>query len=307
MERDLVGVFGRGRGIVPRPRPPTDDGSRPPRSRTDVRQPFIGFARRLEEEGPWVGRQGGQPDGLGRGTSAHLRAFSRVRGFEHEGPRHRGERQVERHVDEDREDERRPLAHAPILTHAPRLTASRSDTSSRSPQPLFTAPRGRRGEDRRNSVLVVVSLHVADLAEMISRMQPIARLARVEGLDTAGVPTLDLRGSSEQPGRGARDEPARQPAGWDSAEDPCGRPSEAELPHDVVLAGACNRAGLHRAYSNLGGRSRGVESGTDPDRIAPADRIIHPAVASSLRIVDERLNELLPAIEEDRVRGPPGE
>lgn len=53
--------------------------------------------------------------------------------------------------------------------------------------------------------------------------------------------------------------------------------------------------------------SRAVEFGTDPDRIAPADRIIHTAVASSLRIVDERLNELLPAIEENRVRWPPGE
>lgn len=119
-----MGVFGRGRGIVLRPILPTDGGPRAPLRRTDVRQPFIAFARRLEEEGPWVGRQGGQPDGLGRGTSADLRAFGRVCRLEHEGPRHRGERQVERHVNEDRQNEQPPVPHSPILTHKPALTAS---------------------------------------------------------------------------------------------------------------------------------------------------------------------------------------
>ena len=119
-----MGVFGRGRGIVLRPILPTDGGPRAPLRRTDVRQLFIAFARRLEEEGPWVGRQGGQPDGLGRGTSADLRAFGRVCRLEHEGPRHRGERQVERHVDEDRQNEQSPVPHSPILTHKPALTAS---------------------------------------------------------------------------------------------------------------------------------------------------------------------------------------
>jgi len=123
---DLVGVFGRGRGIVLRPRLPTDDGSRAPLGRTYGRQPFIAFERRLEEEGPRVARQGGQPDGLGRGSNADLRAFGRVRGLEHEGPRHRGERQVERHVDEDRQDEQPPVPHSQILTHVPALTASHS-------------------------------------------------------------------------------------------------------------------------------------------------------------------------------------
>jgi len=120
-----VGVFGRGRGIVLRPRRPTDDGPRAPFGRTDGHQPFIAFERRLEEEGPRVAHRGGQPDGLGRGTSADPRAFGRVRGLEHEGPRHRGERQVERHVDEDRQDEQPPVPHSPILTHPPALTASR--------------------------------------------------------------------------------------------------------------------------------------------------------------------------------------
>jgi len=132
-----VGIVGRGRGIVLRPRLPTDGGPRAPLSRTDGRQPFIAFARRSEEEGPWVGRQGGQPDGLGRGTSSDLRAFGRVRGLEHERPRHRGERQVERHVDEDRQNEPPPVPHSPILTHAPALTASRSSGMHWSPTQCF--------------------------------------------------------------------------------------------------------------------------------------------------------------------------
>lgn len=91
-------------------------------------------------------------------------------------------------------------------------------------------------------------------------------------------------------------------------------------PHHVALGlPACAAAAPLRVSPDLplhgielrvaGGalNSRAVELGTDPDRIAPADRIIHAAVASSLRIVDERLNELFPAIEEDRVRWPPDE
>ena len=103
-------VFG-GRGRIDvreeRPRPHRAPA---PLGRTGRRQPLVAFER-LGKDGPWVARQRGQRDGLGRGTSTDLCALGRIRGLEHEGPRHRGKRQVERHVDEDREDEQPPVPH----------------------------------------------------------------------------------------------------------------------------------------------------------------------------------------------------
>lgn len=113
-----MGVFGRGRGIVLRPRLPPVDVSRAPLDRTDRRRPFGAFERAGNDE-PGAAGQRGQHNGLSLSVSADQRAFRRVRRFEYEGPRHGGKRQVERHVDEDRQNEQPPGPHAPSLTYTP--------------------------------------------------------------------------------------------------------------------------------------------------------------------------------------------
>jgi PAS domain S-box-containing protein len=62
---------------------------------------------------------------------------------------------------------------------------------------------------------------VRQIADMISHMTRITRLTPLTGLDTGGVPTLDLRRSSEpappgQPGEAKRDPPVSTPKGPDT-------------------------------------------------------------------------------------------
>jgi CheY-like chemotaxis protein len=101
---DLVRVFGGRRGIVGRPRPPTDDVAPTTLGRTGGREPFLDLERRLEQDAPGVTCLGGQRDRFGRCTSTDLCALGRIRGLEHEGPRHRGQREIERDIDEDCEE-----------------------------------------------------------------------------------------------------------------------------------------------------------------------------------------------------------
>ncbi len=108
---DLVGVFGGKRGIVGCPRLPTHNGPHTTLSRPGRRQPFLAFERWLENHEPRVACLGGHHDRLGHATNTDLCGLGRIRGLEHKGARHRGKRQVERHVDDDHQDEQPPMRH----------------------------------------------------------------------------------------------------------------------------------------------------------------------------------------------------
>lgn len=72
--------------------------------RIDRREPFLSFERRLEKDECGFPCLGGQRDRLGLGTSTDGGALGGIRGLEYEGPRHRGQREVERDIHEDCEE-----------------------------------------------------------------------------------------------------------------------------------------------------------------------------------------------------------
>jgi hypothetical protein len=126
-----------------------------PLGRTGRREPFLNFEQRPEQDEPGVVCLGGQRDGFGRATRTDLCALGRVRGLEHEGPRHRGKRQVERHVDEDRQDEQPRVAHGADSNLRVPLTVSRSSRGCTPAQCSPWADRisGSSGANRHFSLL----------------------------------------------------------------------------------------------------------------------------------------------------------
>lgn len=125
-----MGVFGGQRDLVPRLRIPADEAPHPPLSRHVRCGPFITFETQWYAHRRRIAAQRGQGHDLGGRPSAHPRALRGVLALELERSRHRGDRQIEREVDQDREYERVPMRHVPILAHALPLSASKGLTIS---------------------------------------------------------------------------------------------------------------------------------------------------------------------------------